>query len=172
MRTTNFASSRTTVSRNLRPYIVLIGVQQQPWPAIVNGRYSVPSSPTYLPAALHTHFVNDKWGVYPRHPIYRPHTRYNAHAIRHYGDFLNGSAFMLPMEFHELGDSERISGLCDYEWENQLARGGWSTSYSTKPQGWLRHNRFTKETAWARDRKGAVQWQVQSPHERQGGCVY
>ena len=37
----------------------------QPWPAMLNGRYGVPPSPTYLPAALHALYVDDEWGVYP-----------------------------------------------------------------------------------------------------------
>ena len=133
---------------------------------------SVPSSPTYLPATLHAHYVDDERGVYPRHPMYGPHTQYGAYAMKHYGDFLDGPTFMPPVGFHELGDSERISGLCDREREKQLVRGGWPTGYPTKPRGWLRHNRFTKETAWARDGRDAVEWWIQSPRERQGGCVY
>lgn len=54
-------------------YDELLKMSQAPaqlWPAMLNSRYSVPSSPTYLPAALHAHYVDDEWGVYPAIPFY------------------------------------------------------------------------------------------------------
>ncbi|OCL15401.1 hypothetical protein AOQ84DRAFT_435021 [Glonium stellatum] len=141
----------------------------QSWPAMLNGRYGVLPPSTYLPAVLHAHYPDNEWGVYPRQTMYGPQTRHGPRAVGPYRDLIDGPDFLPPAEFYEQGDGERFPSN---DRERHLARKGWATGHSTKPQGWLRHNKFTEPTTWARDGRDAVEWLNQSPHERQGEWAY